>query len=710
MRLSVVWTIGRKELIEALRDRRTLFMMIGLPLLLYPLMMIGMSRLSESQESETKARTSSIAVWGELPADLRQRFEEKGRMRVLSWHEAPSAIRESLEKGMFATPPSPPRDLEAPEKDEKPPKPPDEAWTKAARQAVLDRKADAVLICWNGFSEQLARGEMGKVSILYDSVRPDSNKARARLTDQMRLYRDDLLKQREESSKLAKGFTTGFEIQSQNLAPEQRRSGMLVGMLLPYMLILFSAMSGFYAAIDMTAGEKERGTMQTLLCAPVRSIEVIAGKFGAVWTIAMIATLVNICSLAMTFTRVKLLPGMEMKVEPLSYLITFVMILPISLLVNAVFLAIGAFARDFKDGQNYLTPVLMLLLMTLLVTMTPGIELNRHLSFVPVLNVALLIKKVFLSEWRGDQLFLVMLSSFCYAGLALSLAAKVFERNNLLLGGQETFAGVLDIRRRPGSLPTPSAAVTLFCFILVLAFYGSAMLEDKSLTLALTVIQYGFFLLPALAAVALNGWDWKNTLSLRPIGLQGALGALLLGLSGWTFAAGVLIRILPPPESLMRAMQKLLQLNDKPEPIWLILLMVAVTPALCEETVFRGVMLSGFRRLGMWPAICATGLLFGFAHASVYRLLPTMFLGILMGFAVWKTRSLFAGMIVHAVNNGLAAVLARSSDMNAQLGFNGLKYLPWSYVLGGTAVLAVGLWLLWSMKEPAPDQAGSVTA
>ncbi|NUO84344.1 CPBP family intramembrane metalloprotease, partial [candidate division KSB1 bacterium] len=140
-----------------------------------------------------------------------------------------------------------------------------------AQQALLKRDIDAVLILWPGFEEKTGSGEAGVATILFDSVRPESGKARDRVTDVLRQYREDLLKLRERQRGLSAGFATGVQLQSQNVATEQRKSGMLIGMLLPYMLILFSAMSGFYAAIDMTAGEKERGTMQTLLCAPLQA-------------------------------------------------------------------------------------------------------------------------------------------------------------------------------------------------------------------------------------------------------------------------------------------------------------------------------------------------------------------------------------------------------------------------------------------------------
>lgn len=703
MRFATVLTIYRKELREALRDRRTIFMMIGLPILLYPLLMIGISRLQEGQEAAQAARSSRVAVWGLLPLDAQERMKNSGKIELVPWAGVTEVVRAGLEMGQYAPPPTPPIDLDGDDKPPVPKKIPDTPWARAAQQAILDRKADAILIAWPNFGPRLQRGDMATASILYDSVRPDSRKARDRVSDHLRQYRLDLLRLRENQNHLPKGFATGIDLQSTNVASEQRKSGMLVGMLLPYMLILFSAMSGFYAAIDMTAGEKERGTMQTLLCAPVESLEIIGGKFLAVWSIAMIATVVNLLSLSLTFTRLKLIPGMQTSVPASSYLVAFFMLVPISLMVNAVFLAVGAFAKDFKDGQNFLTPILMSLLVPLVATMTPGIELNGYLAFVPVVNIALLIKGVFLGEWAADTLFLVMVSSLCYASIALVFAAHIFERNSLLLGGKEHLSGVFDFSRHPGSRPTPAVSLLVFAVALVLAFYGSLSLTRYGLPTVLIVMQFGFFLLPSLALVRLKGYSFTETFSLRAPSWRAMVACVLIGLSAWAVAGGLLVRLLPPPESLQKAMERLLLLDDKPAPLWQALVLVGLIPAICEEVLFRGLILSGFRRLGMWPAILATGLLFGVAHASIYRLLPTFALGVTFGYAVWKTRSLAAGIVCHGLNNGLMAVLARSKNVVEELGLAGSKYIPWTIIAVCCVVMALGLWML--AREDGPETA-----
>ena len=696
MRVHIVWAILRKELLEALRDRRTLFIALILPILLYPSLFMLMSRLQESQEAGEKAASSRVAVWGTLSPDLKQHLESSGKVQLAEWAQVPANLKQRLSSAAIEPPHRvPPRDQDESGEVAKEKKSPEPDWARAAQAVLVARQADAVLIPWAGFAGSLEGGGVARTSVLYDEVRSESRKAKSRLVNLLESYRDDVLKRRELAGRLPNGFTAAIEILPRDVAGEKRQAGMLLGMLLPYLLVILGATSGLYAAIDMTAGEKERGTMQTLLCAPVSSVEIIAGKFLAVWAIVSLSTVMNLGSLALTFSSIRMIPGVEMKVDPLSALLAFVLLLPVTMMISALFVAAGAFAKDFKEGQAYLTPLIMVLIFPLIVTTMPGIELNAYLSFVPISNSALLVRAVFLGEWHADMLFLTLLSSLGYAALTLVFAARVFERNTLLLGGKESFSSFLEFKRVPGDKPTPGLSVLLFTLVLVLTFYGSLALAKQGIPVVLTVVEYGFFLLPAAVIAVLKGYDLRETFSVRLPGWSGALGAALLGVSAWTVAGGLLVRLFPPPESFSRAMQKVILMEDQPVSTAVLLLLVAVSPALCEEAFFRGIVMSGFRRFGKWPAIIVTAFLFGLAHASIYRLLPTMALGVVMGYAVWRTRSIFAGMIVHMLNNGLIVVMAKFKLFHSVPGLRPTDtYLPWSYIAVGGIVTVIGFTLI----------------
>jgi sodium transport system permease protein len=694
VRPFIVWVILQKELTETLRDRRTLIRLLLIPVLLYPLFAIAFSKLQSSDTEAREAKSSRVAVWGELPAALKTRLEASGKLDLRPWEGAPAEVKSAVLSGSLKPTFPPPEESAQPEAPE-PGKKPRAPWTEpenpllaAARDQVEKRDIDAVLVPWPGLGAAVEGGAEGPLSIYYDSVRGDSLLARERLGDSLDRARKELLLERESSRGLPAGFTRAISILPRNVAPPRRRVGQILGSMMPMMLILMSLLGGFLPAVDLTAGEKERGTMQTLLCAPLRPIEIITGKFLAVFAISLLTALANVVS--MSFTLGRILPG-EVPVPITIYALTFVLLVPVSFLFSALFLALAVFARDFKDGQNVLMPVYLPITLLAGLTALPGFELDAWTAFAPILNIALLIKALFLGEAKADLVLLALGSSALYAALALLLAARVFEREHVLLGGKDTARALFGLSRRPGGEPTTAFSLTAFGTIFVIFFYGSLLLERFGAVTTLLLTQYGFFLLPAVGIVLLFGFSPRETLALRLPSPRGAIAAVILGLSAWAVAIGIFLRLLPVPESLAKSLGDLLLLGGKP--FIVVFAVFAFTPAICEELLFRGLLLSGLRKLGPVAAVAISALLFGLAHASVYRLLPTAFLGAVIGVARLRTRSILPGMIIHALNNGLAlALLYYSPPWAGELLARGT--LPWSLTLGGTAVFAVGLLLL----------------
>lgn len=704
MRLHIAWRVFRKEFRETLRDRRTLAMMVGLPLILYPLMIILMTSLTDSQREAGESRPSTVALWGEAPPELRDLLSA-GKIVVKDWQSIPPEVRRELQSvGYQPMPPAtePKEGEKSKAEDSKHP------LVLAARPVILKRDVDAVLILWPDFSTSLRNGSLGHAAVLYDSVRDDSQRAKERLDKQLSKFREAVAARREQERGLSGGFTRVIEVATENVAPTAHRFGFGLGQVLPLVLLAVSFTGAFYAAVDTTAGEKERGTLQTLMCAPLQSAEIIFGKFLAVWSVALMTAALNVASMALTFLRISSSAGADViSLSPEKYVLTFVMLIPQTLIIVALFLTVGAFAKDFKDGQNYLTPLLMLMMMMpASVTMVPGIELNARTSFVPVVNTALLIKAILVGEAGADQIFLVLLGSGIQALLAIVLAARVFSREQVLLGGKDSFRGLFGFEQNRRLMPSPTLSFTLFAVTLVLAFYGSLALASKGTIPTLLTLEYVFFLAPALAAVLLMRFPAARVLSLRLPSPQAALAGVAIGLFGWVAIGGVSMRILPPPESLVRALNKILMLGDEQIPLALLWFVVAVTPAVCEELFFRGLILSGLRSFGKWPAILISSFLFGIAHSSIYRLLPTFLLGILFGYLVWRSGSIAASIIAHAINNSLIVTLGRQPSLARVLSLEGAAAIRWDWIFGASLVIVGALLLLkFSSARPARETA-----
>lgn len=709
MRARIVLTVLVKELTETLRDRRSLFMLVGLPILLYPLMLIGFTKVARTQSEARAARSSVVAVWGTgAPASI---FSGSASvLEVRAGLGLPDAVKDDLAAGKFRPPlpppppsieprdPLAPQDTKAPSNDE-----PADALATAARVAIAG-DIDVVVVLWPGFGERFAEGDAGKATIYHDSVDEDSRHGRDRVDRALELWRDVQVKERLAARDLPAGFARAVDVSTRNVAPDERRAGQRLGAILPFVLIVMSLMGGFYASIDLTAGEKERGTMQTLLCAPVLPTEIIAGKFLTVWAMTILAGLANVGSIAATLFRI--LPGDSLGgVGPQSLVLAFLLFLPVSFTTSACFLAVGAFARDFKDGQNFITPVYLVLSIPSGFTMLPGVELSAWTAFIPVLNIALLIKGLLLGEATPDLVFLTLLSSSLYAGLALSLAARVFQREQVLLGGSEPLWVTLGLERRTGQTPSPAMVLAFFAVVMVIIFYASLLLERRGLIAALLGTQL-LMALPTLAWVLLFDLAPRRTLSLRAPSPKAVLAGLLVGASAWAVVAGLVLPFMPtPPESLTEGLESLLRLGGGEGALWWALLLVAFAPGVCEELLFRGFALSGLKKLGAWPGVLLAALLFGLAHSSIHRLAPTMILGVFFGYLVLRSGSVFVGMLAHMLNNGLAVLFVHRPDLGARLGIvdDPAATLPFPVTAGAVVLCGVGLWLARTLPPVADD-------
>jgi len=374
IRLSPVLTIARKELREIARDRRTLFLMVGLPLLVYPLMIVGMSKLQESQSEAQEARRSIVAVWSAAPGALEGVLRSDASISIRPDLGLSAGARRALEQGPAAPEPGTDASRAATarrnRRREGVSREPENPVLSAARVVIGSRTADAVVVAWPGFERAVAADDAGRMTVYFDSVREESALALDRIDKALDAYRRQAVERRQDARGLPSGFGSVLDLSRRDVAPPSRQAGRVLGSFLPFLLISLSLFGGFYPAVDLTAGEKERGTLQTLLCAPLQAIEIVTGKFLAVWAVALGTALINVTSLS--FTMARLLRSADMTVPFAAYALTATMLVPVTLTTAALFIAVAVFARDFKDGQNFLTPVYMLLVIPAGATMLPA--------------------------------------------------------------------------------------------------------------------------------------------------------------------------------------------------------------------------------------------------------------------------------------------------------------------------------------------------
>jgi sodium transport system permease protein len=197
-----------------------------------------------------------------------------------------------------------------------------------------------------------------------------------------------------------------------------------------------------YPAMDLTAGEKERGTIETLLCSPVSRTHLVLGKFLMVLTASLATAALSILSMSASFGVGKTLllaltdgeadAAMQVAITGKAIASIFIVVLPVAVFFSAVLLALSLFAKSYKEAQSYISPLMIVMVMPAVAALLPGVELSPALALVPVLNTSLVSKEIIAGTYDWASIAVIFLSSSAYAALALAIAVKLFQREDVL--------------------------------------------------------------------------------------------------------------------------------------------------------------------------------------------------------------------------------------------------------------------------------------
>ncbi len=400
MSLRNIGIVYRKELIDSLRDRRTLMSMIAVPLLVMPLLTIGMGTLTLSMIGQAEK---------EIP-----------KVMILGGDDSPHVMAELGKLDDVQIVPANPDYAE-------------EISNKQIRAAVEIPK---------DFEAKMAAGESSKVTIYMYEGELKSSFGADRLQRFFRQLRDRTIRERLEARQLPDSLVHPFDIQQKNVAPPEKVGGAILGGMIPYLVILLCLTGAMYPAMDLTAGEKERGTIETILCSPISRTHLVLGKFLMVLTASIITAILAIASMAASFgAGKKILIGathgaadaaLQLTVTGKAMVSVIFVVLPLAVFFSAALLALSLFAKSFKEAQSYISPLMIAVVLPAVAALLPGVELNPALALVPVLNTSLVSKEIISGVYHWDLIALIFLSSSVYAVLAIAIAVKLFQREDVL--------------------------------------------------------------------------------------------------------------------------------------------------------------------------------------------------------------------------------------------------------------------------------------
>ena len=750
MKWRNILLIFRREVLDQLRDRRTLFMVAVLPLLLYPVMGIGMVQMTVLFSEQPR----TVVILGadnlpSLPLVIGDRFAK-------TWFHFPA----DSDKLRVFTDAAPTVDLAAPTNTLSREESAErkglveravrlrgqlkqrmalETQLIAAREAkqipealrlqgelrlvsdplgalFSDSGIQVLIVIPADFKANLERlrGELSRRSadappvaldyprpvIVQNSADEKSVIAHNRVTGVLDEWERSLLKEYLRDSGLPENLPTPVKPTELDLAEQVQMSANVWAKLFPSLLILMALTGAFYPAVDLGAGEKERGTMETLLICPATRTEIVLGKFLTVMLFSASTAMLNLGSLGFTGKYMASLASGggaasklgDLALPPLSSLVwVLVMLLPLASLFSALCLALATFAKSSKEGQYYLTPLLMVTMGLTVFCSSPASEIEPFYSVMPVIGPGLLLKGLLKATGPSLDIYYyvipVLVTSIGYSLLALWWAIDQFGSEEVLFREAERF----DLRLWVKHLlrdkePTPTFTEAGFCFLLIVllqfvtmksmqsAMVGASPESRGLLTMQLLVIQQiALIATPALMMGVMLTTSVRKTFSLRwpGFGRLGCAALLPFALHPLTVELQMSLRwFFPkPPPGLAETMQ--LMSSDN-QPLWLVLLAFAAAPAICEELAFRGFLLSGFKRSGkIGVAIAISSMAFGIIHMIPQQVFNAALLGVVLGAICVRARSIFPGMVFHFVYNALAVLHGRAGDQVPDDGFFG---------------------------------------
>lgn len=404
MNWSAIRTVYCKELRDSIRDRRTLISTIVVPTIIIPLLIFGAGFVMKNIVTKARGELSPVMLVGGADSPrLVAAFKEHKGFRIVP-------------------------------------------LTEDYQTAVSDKRIRVAVEIPAGFDAALDAGEVPVVRILHYQGEMKSGIGRNQVDNFLERYRSEHVQSDLRGRGLPESLVTPFKIESQNVAPPEKVGGNAIGGFVPYMIIILCFTGAMYPAMDLTAGEKERGTMETLLCSPVNRINIVLGKFLLVLTASAATVGLAIVMMGLSAFLAPIVLGggggaaaagaakgaMPMLIDPFGLIGVFAMVIPVAVLFAAVELTVSLFAKSFKEAQSYVSPLMIVIFLPAMMGMLPGVELSVKTALIPIMNLSLVCKEMLSGVWNWPYIALIFGSSALYSAIALAVCVRMFNREDVI--------------------------------------------------------------------------------------------------------------------------------------------------------------------------------------------------------------------------------------------------------------------------------------
>ncbi len=386
-----------KEIKDSLRDRRTLVTAVLMPIFLMPVIMIGTFKMQEVQMKKSEAQIPKIAFNIQADAPMLVNFLKNDKKYVVVADQTSDSAKAMMEKG----------DL------------------------------NVYLEVAPTFEKMVSQGNPAEVKVYHKSSITDSVTAFQKVTIALQEFNQRTAVARLAQKNVPPAILTAILPTPVDFATAQERGGYFIGFLLPMFIVLFAIVGGMYIAIDVSAGEKERKTLEALLLTPASRFTIVTGKFLAVAATASTTIILSLFSLYAAF---KFFPpnfgtGGEfiISLTPKAISIMLGVGVIMAIMFSGLLLSVAIFAKSYKEAQNYITPFYLLAILPVsIVSSIPGFKPTLPFFMIPGVNGVFVVKEVLLSQYDTTHILVTLGSLLVFAVIAIFIATKIYSREGVL--------------------------------------------------------------------------------------------------------------------------------------------------------------------------------------------------------------------------------------------------------------------------------------
>ncbi|MFC3201284.1 ABC transporter permease [Alteromonas oceani] len=395
-----MWKVMLKEIKELLRDRKTLFFMVALPILVFPLLIGVVMFFAGKAVDKAENKVLDYAVVGA--------------------QYAPALVEDLAASDLFNQVMI------------------DEGEDIAA--FVKSEQADFVLVIPDNFSEDALQSGQIELSLYLNDA--GLNMVRRRLDKIVDVYAERSQQKAFASLELdesqQQALIEPIVIKKVDVADKRENWGEKIGGMIPYFIFMLCLQGAMIPATDLGAGEKERGTLETLLISPIERHKLVLGKFLTIALAGATSALITVSSMAVwglvisQGMAIKMVSEFMSAINAIDFVLMFLMLVPVVAIFSAVLLSLSIYARSFKEAQGYMTPLVFAVIVPVMLAMLPGVELKGGWAWVPLTNVALAIKELIKGTMDYFQLFAIFSSTAVIAGALLYFCVFWFNKEKVL--------------------------------------------------------------------------------------------------------------------------------------------------------------------------------------------------------------------------------------------------------------------------------------